>query len=122
VSRVFKHSVVATIMRSSPRKRSGHTSCQGEVTVSSVGQLARLTMGELRHQAGELHGIKNASLMSRADLVERLGRHFLSGHGVDLGTGEGGQIGLTVDRLRNRIKGDRELGREGKRTGSRGIS
>jgi len=94
-------------MRSSPRKRSGLSSCQGEVTVDSVGQLSRLTMGELRHQAGEMHGIKNASLMSRADLVERLARHFLSGHGVDL-EGEGGQIGVTIDRLRNRIRGDRE--------------
>jgi len=97
------------MMRSSPRKRPGHTSCQGEVTVSSVGQLARLGMGELRHQAGELHGVKNASLMSRSDLVERLSRHFEASHGVQLEGGPG-QIGGTIDRLRTRIRGEKEQG------------
>jgi len=98
---------VATIMRSSPRKRSGHTSCQGEVAVTTVGQLARLAIGELRYQAGELHGIKNASLMSRADLVERLSKHFLTVHGVDLDE-QGGHVGATVDRLREGSGAGRE--------------
>jgi len=98
---------VATIMRSSPRKRSGLTSCQGEVAVTNIGQLARLAMGELRYQAGEVHGIKNASLMSRADLVERLAKHFLAVHGVDLEE-QGGHVGATVNRLR----GGSSVGRE----------
>ena len=105
--------IVATIMRSSPRKRSGHTSCQGEVSVTTVGQLARLAIGELRYQAGEQHGIKNASLMSRADLVERLSKHFLTVHGVDL-VEQGGHAGATVDRLREGSGVGREqaVGRE----------
>merc|ERR1719369_789248 len=36
--------------------------------------------------------------MSRADLVERLARHFVSSHGVEL-SGYGGQIVGNVDRL-----------------------
>ena len=70
----FKVSVVDNIMHSSPRKRSGHSSCQGEVTVDSVGQLSRLTMGELRHHgAGEMHGIENASLMMVIQEMQDMG-------------------------------------------------
>jgi len=72
-----------------------------------VGQLARLAIGELRYQAGELHGIKNASLMSRADLVERLSKHILTVHGVDLDE-QGGHVGATVDRLREGSGAGRE--------------
>ena len=33
-------------------------------SLTSLGQLARLAVGDLRYQVGELHGIKNASFMS----------------------------------------------------------
>jgi len=66
----------------------GAVGCSGQVITESKAALARLSIGELRYHAGEIHGIRNASLLSRADLVERLCKHFLVSHGVDI---EGGQ-------------------------------
>jgi len=78
-------------MRNSPRKirgRGGETgtgpSCQGNINVETHSQLVRQPIGELRYQAGEVHGVRNASLLSRSDLVARLTKHFFYSHGVDL--------------------------------------
>jgi len=86
-------------MRSSPRKRSGAARhCQGEVTISSIGQLTRIPLGELRHIAGELHGIRNSSLLSRADLIGRIANHFSEFHGIDL---EGDSDHITMNLKKN---------------------
>ena len=112
-------------MRSSPRKMREESGvrvarCKGALPsgVESVAQLARLPIVELRHQATQQHGVRNAQSLGRAELVERLGRHFEASHGVVL-EGEGGQvvIGSTIDRLRNRIRGGREVKEEAGRVG-----
>ena len=68
-------------MRPSPRRRG---ICHGDVSVTHAGQLSRLPLGELRQLADEEHGIKSASLLSRADLLEKLGSHYETSHGVEL--------------------------------------
>ena len=95
-------------MRSSPRKtREEGARCEGALPsgVETTAQLARLPIVELRHQATAVHGLRNAAVLGRQELVERLGRHFREEHGLVLE--EGGQvvIGDTIDRLRCRIRG-----------------
>ena len=68
-------------MRQSPRRKG---ICHGDVSVTHAGQLSRLPLGELRQLADEEHGIKSASLLSRADLIEKLGSHYQNSHGVEL--------------------------------------
>ena len=97
-------------MKSSPRKRSGPSSCTTPVEIFSVQQLNRIPTSELRTLATEKHGIKNAGLLKKPDLLAKLREHFESKHGVELkdDSEEGGQevspISQTIDKLRSRIK------------------
>ena len=101
-------------MRSSPRKMKEEVGVGGRCEealpagVESLPQLARLPTVELRG-AGEAHGVRNFGLLSRADLVDRLARHFQVSHGMEVEADQGQVvIGDTIDRLRNRIKGRRD--------------
>jgi len=97
-------------MRNSPRKRSGATSCSTPVEIFSLQQLNKLNIGELRHLAAEKHGIKNAGLLKKPDLLARLKEHFETRHGVELEDEreevgpELSPISQTIDKLRSRIK------------------
>jgi len=97
-------------MRNSPRKRSGTTSCSTPVEIFSLQQLNRIHVGELRHLAAEKHGIRNATLLKKPDLLVKLKEHFETKHGVELEDEKEGPgtdlspISQTIDKLRNRIK------------------
>ncbi len=97
-------------MKSSPRKKSGPSSCSTPVEIFSIQQLNRIPTSELRSLATEKHGIKNARLLKKPDLLSELREHFKNKHGVELKdiTEEGGQdvspISQTIDKLRRRIK------------------
>jgi len=83
------------------RERGGEgVGCMGQIKFESKTALLRLSIGELRYHAGEIHGVRNASLLSRADLVDRLCKHFLVSHGVDL-EGEN----QDMDSLNSRLSG-----------------
>ena len=72
--------------------------------------VSRIAIGELRHLAAEKHGIKNAGLLRKPDLLARLKEHFESRHGLELqdereeGNLEVSPISQTIDKLRSRIK------------------
>ena len=76
----------------------------------SLQQLNKLSIGELRHLAAEKHGIKNAGLLKKPDLLARLKEHFQARHGVELEDEkeevgpELSPISQTIDKLRSRIK------------------
>ena len=106
-------------MRNSPRKRAGSSSCANPVEFTNFNQLARAHIGALRHLAAEQHAIRNAALLKKPDLIEKLKQHFLHQHGVDLDNNEANQgahcedgggvpsgspISQTIDKLRNRIQ------------------
>jgi len=97
-------------MRNSPRKRSGAASCSTPVEIFSVQQLVRTPIGELRHLAAEKHGIRNAALLKKPELLNKLREHFDLRHGLELRddkdeTGlEVSPISQTIDKLRSRIK------------------
>jgi hypothetical protein len=111
-------------MRSSPRKVREEervtARCLGELPpgLETLGQLARLPIVELRQQAGQLHGLRNAAVLGRQDLVERLAKHFQAAHGLELeGDGGNGVIGDTIDRLRTRIRGRKDVKEESVKDG-----
>ena len=97
-------------MRNSPRKRSGATACSTPVEIFSLHQLNGISIGELRHLAAEKHGVKNAALLKKPELLTKLREHFETRHGLELkdereDTGlEVSPISQTIDKLRNRIK------------------
>ena len=73
--------------------------------------LIRIPVGELRHLAADKHGIKNAGLLRKPDLLEKLREHFESRHGLELqddkeedNSQEVSPISQTIDKLRSRIK------------------
>merc|ERR1719228_3048962 len=106
-------------MRSSPRKmRSEVGECYGSVPagVDNLQRLARLPIVELRHQAGQVHNLKNAALLGRGDLIKVLAKHFQTKHGLDMEV-EGQPIGDTIHRLKTRIKGSEE-GSHGEESGA----
>jgi len=108
-------------MRNSPRKRSGATACSTPVEIFSLHQLNGISIGELRHLAAEKHGVKNAALLKKPELLTKLREHFETRHGLELkdereDTGlEVSPISQTIDKLRNRIK-DKKSGNGGEDT------
>ena len=97
-------------MRHSPRKRSGASSCSTPVEIFSFQQLNTIPLGELRHLASEKHGIKNAVVLKKPELLSKLKEHFESRHGQELNdekeevVAELSPISQTIDKLRSRIK------------------
>jgi len=105
-------------MRNSPRKRSGAASCSTPVEIFSLQQLLRTPIGELRHLAAEKHGIKNAALLKKPELLNKLREHFDLRHGLELRDDkddsglEVSPISQTIDKLRSRIKDKKSGGNE----------